>query len=377
MVGGFHGMLLLICEMCKINCLMGRHFMRGGSEYHPGYKDLSRLHQFGSKVLPGIFLGYELHAGGIWKGDLLVADIEELEQMDASTSRKGEKFIFPIADGTVKISGGDPVLRTSTSIQDRPERGEEQSNLVGESDGSSSTPFHDSSLYEGEARNDFWSISGTFIYRHHVEASSQTVRADWRILPYSTEIHWRYQSYKYIIGCNCGENIDDNWNVDEIENCQIRGQVSQGSRCWMKKHRVDIHSPGRDWRESKRHPDLTLCGLRFGKKSQKRRSEEKSKSGLSKKINLENARKLLGIYFIDPADEEFNETLKMRVESWKFQCQQQCLARSGDKSTRKFVALLVPARQNTHASLKPTNLREIVWQELYTKIMKIMLQGQK
>ena len=34
-------------------------------EYHPvSAKDLSRLHQFGSKVLPGVFLGYALHAGG-------------------------------------------------------------------------------------------------------------------------------------------------------------------------------------------------------------------------------------------------------------------------------------------------------------------------
>ena len=54
-------------------------------EDHPiSVKDLSRLYQFGPKVLPGVFLGYALHAEGIWKGDILVADIEELEQMDAS-----------------------------------------------------------------------------------------------------------------------------------------------------------------------------------------------------------------------------------------------------------------------------------------------------
>ena len=35
---------------------------------------------------------------------------------------------------------------------------------------------------------------------------------------------------------------------------------------------------------------------------------------------------------------------------------------------------LVFARQNTHASLKLTNLRESVWKELYTKIMKTTLQ---
>ena len=49
-------------------------------EYHPiSAEDLSRLHQFGPKVLPGVFLGYALHAGGTWKGDITVAEIEELE----------------------------------------------------------------------------------------------------------------------------------------------------------------------------------------------------------------------------------------------------------------------------------------------------------
>ena len=51
-------------------------------ECHPmSAKDLSRLHQFGPEVLPGIFLGYELHAGGIWEGDKMVADTEELERL--------------------------------------------------------------------------------------------------------------------------------------------------------------------------------------------------------------------------------------------------------------------------------------------------------
>ena len=122
-------------------------------DYHPiSGKDLSRLHQFGKKILSGTFLGYALYAGGIWKGDFLVADIGDWNRWGASEiyakrlnakevlTMSGEKFIFPIADGTVKLSGGDQVLRTSTLIQDRPDRGEEQAYLRGESDGSSSTP---------------------------------------------------------------------------------------------------------------------------------------------------------------------------------------------------------------------------------------------
>ena len=47
-------------------------------------KEQSRIHQFGKKVLPGLFLGYALYAGGIWKGGVLVAALEELETTDAS-----------------------------------------------------------------------------------------------------------------------------------------------------------------------------------------------------------------------------------------------------------------------------------------------------
>ena len=78
----------------------------------------------------------------------------------------GEFFKFPTADGTVKLSGEDQVLRTSTLIRDSPERGDQREDLRGESDGS---PPQDSSPGDGEARNDILSISGNYIYRHHVE----------------------------------------------------------------------------------------------------------------------------------------------------------------------------------------------------------------
>ena len=53
-------------------------------EYHPIAKDQSRLHQFVWKVLPAIFLGYALIAGAIRKGEVLVADVGGLENMEAS-----------------------------------------------------------------------------------------------------------------------------------------------------------------------------------------------------------------------------------------------------------------------------------------------------
>ena len=69
-------------------------------EFHPiTAKDQSRICQFGRKVLPGFFLGYALYAGRIWKGDVLVADLEELETMCASEmySKRlnAKEVIFP------------------------------------------------------------------------------------------------------------------------------------------------------------------------------------------------------------------------------------------------------------------------------------------
>ena len=113
-------------------------------EYPPfTAKDQSRIHQFGKKVLPGLFFGYALYARRIWKGDVLVADIEELETMYASEIyskrlnakevifRNG-KFIFPAADGRIKLPGGDQYLRTSTLIRQRPLGGESHLVFLGE-----------------------------------------------------------------------------------------------------------------------------------------------------------------------------------------------------------------------------------------------------
>ena len=165
--------------------------------------------------------------GGILKGDVLVADIEELESMDASEiyskrlnakevifPKENEKFIFPAADGRIKLPGGDQDLRTSTLIGDHPIRGEGQRDCLGESEESPPSPSQDSHLDASEARNDFWSMSGNFIYRHHVEP---------RVKLYSP----REESFpillKYIDVCRTTHTnldlmqesrIDDYWNID-------------------------------------------------------------------------------------------------------------------------------------------------------------------
>ena len=154
-------------------------------EHHPiSAKDQSRLHQFGAEVLPGIFLGYALYAGRIWKGDIVVADIEELEEMDAPELHvrrlNAKEVLTPQRSGNLHIPcsrrngqnpWGEQRLRTSTVTRDRPERGEEEEILQGKSDElHSPTPLQDDSTRDDEeAKSDFWTITGEFIFRHHVE----------------------------------------------------------------------------------------------------------------------------------------------------------------------------------------------------------------
>ena len=83
-------------------------------------------------------------------------------------SDRAQNWFFPVADGKVKVLGGDKDLRTSILIGDNPERGEGQRDFLGESERSLPPP-QDSLPDVGEARNDFWSISGNYFYHHHVE----------------------------------------------------------------------------------------------------------------------------------------------------------------------------------------------------------------
>ena len=121
-----------------------------------------------------------MDASEIYSKRLLAKDVIFLKE-------KGE-FIFPIADGRIKPLGGDQELRTSTLIRQRPIQGESHIDFLGESEGSL-PPLQDSFQDAGEPINDFWSMSGNFKYRHHVEPRVQTLLAERRIIPYSTEVH--------------------------------------------------------------------------------------------------------------------------------------------------------------------------------------------
>ena len=292
-------------------------------EYYPIIaKDQSRIHQFGKKVFPGLFLGYALHAGGIWKGDVLFADLEELETMDASEiyakrldakeeifPKENGKFIFLVADGRIKLVGGDQELRTSTLIRDHPIRGEGQRDFLGESDGSLLPP-HDSFPDAGEARNDFWSMSGNFIYHHHVEPRVKLYSPRKESFPFplkyidvsrttQTNLNGmresRIDDYSNIGG---SRNLSDPWTgftqFTLLEEKPPDGYMWSGRRLTK---RQATSRPDHLW------PELWTKLARYAK------PREKQKWAIEKP-KLDNARRLRGICFIDPDDMEFKEIIK-------------------------------------------------------------------
>ena len=93
----------------------------------------------------------------------------------------------------------------------------------------------------------------------------------------------------------------------------------------------------------------------------------------NEKLHLENARKLRGIYFIDPEDKEFKETIK-----------------NARKKLETSVALGMPCKimkkncgsgtsnkiekQDLRVFWKLVNPKDCVWENLYQIIMKTILQ---
>ena len=238
-------------------------------------------------------------------------NIGELEKMDASevhtrrlnakevlTPMKGEKFIFPIADGIVKPSEGEQVLRTSTLIRDRPDRGEEQVNLQGESDGSSSSPLRDSSWYDSEARNDFGLNQ------------SQTVRAKRSIIPYSTEMYRRDQGTNESSDVMMEKN-DDYWNVDgdrELSDAWTgftRFTVLDETPLDGKTFSVE----GETYEETNNLKTRRIMARNVETHVWRIKTERETKVD-KRKPKLDNARRLRGICVFDLDDVEFKDIIK-------------------------------------------------------------------
>ena len=126
--------------------------------------------------------------------------------------KQGE-FTFPIEDGRIKTPGGDQELRTSTLIRQRPIQGESHIDFLGESEGSL-PPLHDSFPDVGEAINDFLSMSGNFIYRHHSERRVKLYSPREESFPLPLKYIDVSRTTQTNLDVKQEKRIDDFWNID-------------------------------------------------------------------------------------------------------------------------------------------------------------------
>ena len=138
---------------------------------------------------------------------------------------KGE-FIFPIADGRIKLLGGDQDLRTSTLIREHPIRGESRRYFLGESEGSLPPPLQDSLPDACEAINDFWSMSGNFKNRHHVEPRDKLYSPRDESFPFPLKYIDVSRTTQTNLDVMQECRIDDYWISMDQKICLILGQVS-------------------------------------------------------------------------------------------------------------------------------------------------------
>ena len=85
----------------------------------------------------------------------------------------------------------------------------------------------------------------------------------------------------------------------------------------------------------------------------KRKAKQK---WIIEKPKLDDARRLRGIFLIEPGDEEFKHTMKTARRKLEFRCQQQCLARHQQLAAGKPAAVLGKARANMLVLSMPTKL---------------------
>ena len=148
-------------------------------------------------------------------------------------------------------------------------------------------PFQDSSLYDCEARNDFRSMSGNFIYRHHVEPRVKLYVPREASFPIPLKYIDVTRATSTSLDVMLEKVIDDYCNVDEGR------KLSDTWTGFTKFTILDEKSPdGFSWsgrrltrKQTTSRPD-SLWPEIWKKMCRKRRSDEKSKSGLSNNRSL-------------------------------------------------------------------------------------------
>ena len=193
----------------------------------------------GKKVLPGLFFGYALYAGGIlerWHtgcrpwgigNEGRIANLlnkTQCERCDIS-QRKKENLLFQTQRDEKHF------LEEIRNWEHPPWYGIDQfkEKVALISLENQNGLFHHLTLVSGCR----WSKKWFLVHVKKLQkppsrrTQNQAFLAERRIIPCSTEIHWRIQNYPYeFLNVKQEKRIDDYWNIDGQEICLMLGQVS-------------------------------------------------------------------------------------------------------------------------------------------------------
>ena len=163
---------------------------------------------------------------------------------------------------------------------------------------------------DAEAPQDFWSIQGDFIYRHHIEPRVELYVPKEETFPFSLQ-YIGVTSTHTNLDVLQEKRIDDNWNVDADR--RLLDSWKGFTKFTLLKENLPKEFLWSGERLTKIQATTRPENLRpevwskMAKAAQKKEKQEWT----NEKPKLDNARRLTGIYFIGLEDEEFEETIKI------------------------------------------------------------------
>ena len=117
-----------------------------------------------------------------------------------------------------------------------------------------------------------------------------------------------------------------------------------------------------------------IYGQNSGEEWQKNAELREKHKWAIEKPKFDNARRLRGIYSIDPEDKEFKETIKNARKKLETTSGSRYALQDKQEQSQNLVVNPIRSNQNLRVSWKPVNPQDCVWENLYRIIMKTILQ---
>ena len=220
---------------------------------------------------------------------------------------------FQIADGTEKLTGRDYEFRVPTPRRDELVRSED---LSGEIQGESGSLNQQNQQMTMKPLPTFgrFKVTSSIAITLNLEFNYVPKEETLPVLLKYIDVTWSTHTDLDVLQ---EKKMDDYWNVDSSKHLSdswrgltkftLLKEKPPTGFLWSRERLTKIQSttrPDHEWPE---------VFTKFGKATQNRENQE----WVKEKPKLHNARKLRGIYFVDPEDKEYSEINKMQEVTGK------------------------------------------------------------